>query len=168
MAILSKACKPDSFESLNSLKLSFTNIRVIYVVLLSIVIETVFAWYLVINLLYWLQMWQHHFWKAQEATSKILALGHCPFNNYHQTIKLTIEISPTKFFQATSNCVDGVYNTRVHRKTTKLSIHWLSKVPKCYKSKTLFHDLLWAKEISSNFEVDVSNMIDKFWKGDWL
>ena len=27
MAILSKACKPDSFESPNSLKLSFTNIR---------------------------------------------------------------------------------------------------------------------------------------------
>ena len=46
MAILSKACKPDSFESLNSLKLSFTNIRVIYVVLLSIVIETVFASFL--------------------------------------------------------------------------------------------------------------------------
>ena len=27
MAILSKACKPDNFESCNSLKLSFTNIR---------------------------------------------------------------------------------------------------------------------------------------------
>ena len=27
MAILSKACKPDNFESQNSLKLSFTNIR---------------------------------------------------------------------------------------------------------------------------------------------
>ena len=27
MVILSKACKPDNFESLNSLKLSFTNIR---------------------------------------------------------------------------------------------------------------------------------------------
>ena len=27
MAILSKACKPDNFESRNSLKLSFTNIR---------------------------------------------------------------------------------------------------------------------------------------------
>ena len=27
MAILSKACKPDNFESLNSLRLSFTNIR---------------------------------------------------------------------------------------------------------------------------------------------
>ena len=27
MAILSKACKPDNFESLNSLKLSFINIR---------------------------------------------------------------------------------------------------------------------------------------------
>ena len=27
MAILSKACKPDDFESRNSLKLSFTNIR---------------------------------------------------------------------------------------------------------------------------------------------
>ena len=27
MAILSKACKPDNFESYNSLKLSFTNIR---------------------------------------------------------------------------------------------------------------------------------------------
>ena len=27
MAILSKACKPDNFESHNSLKLNFTNIR---------------------------------------------------------------------------------------------------------------------------------------------
>ena len=27
MAVLSKACKPDNFESHNSLKLSFTNIR---------------------------------------------------------------------------------------------------------------------------------------------
>ena len=27
MAILSEACKPDNFESRNSLKLSFTNIR---------------------------------------------------------------------------------------------------------------------------------------------
>ena len=27
MAILSKACKPDNFETHNSLKLSFTNIR---------------------------------------------------------------------------------------------------------------------------------------------
>ena len=27
MAILSKGCKPDNFESYNSLKLSFTNIR---------------------------------------------------------------------------------------------------------------------------------------------
>ena len=27
MAILSKACKPDNFESYNSLKLSFTNIQ---------------------------------------------------------------------------------------------------------------------------------------------
>ena len=27
MAILSKACKPDNFESQNSLKLSFTNIQ---------------------------------------------------------------------------------------------------------------------------------------------
>ena len=27
MAILSKACKPDNFESYNSIKLSFTNIR---------------------------------------------------------------------------------------------------------------------------------------------
>ena len=27
MAMLSKACKPDNFESHNSLKLSFTNIR---------------------------------------------------------------------------------------------------------------------------------------------
>ena len=30
MAILSKACKPDNFESHNSLKLSFTNIRGLY------------------------------------------------------------------------------------------------------------------------------------------
>ena len=31
MAILSKACKPDNFESHNSLKLSFANIRLNFV-----------------------------------------------------------------------------------------------------------------------------------------
>ena len=30
MAILSKACKPDNFQSQNSLKLSFTNIRLFW------------------------------------------------------------------------------------------------------------------------------------------
>ena len=32
MAILSKACKPDNFESHNSLKLSFMNIRILLIV----------------------------------------------------------------------------------------------------------------------------------------
>ena len=36
MAILSKACKPDNFELHNSLKLSFTNIRVFVRILLTV------------------------------------------------------------------------------------------------------------------------------------
>ena len=41
------------------------------VVILSIVVETVFLWYLENDLSHWLQMWQYQFSQVEEATRKI-------------------------------------------------------------------------------------------------
>ena len=50
----------------------------------------------------------------------------------HQIIELATEISPAKFLNTKLNYVNG-YNTIVHRKKTKLPMHWLSKVSRLYK-----------------------------------
>ena len=42
---------------------------------------------------------------------------------YDQNIKFTMEISLTKFLDTKLNCVNGIYKTTEHRKTTKLPIN---------------------------------------------
>ena len=54
-------------------------IKFIYVVVLSIIAETAFLWYLENNSSYWLKMWLHQFLQAEQATSKMSALRHRPF-----------------------------------------------------------------------------------------
>ena len=40
-------------------------------------------------------------------------------NNYHPKIKLTFEVSPTKFLDTSLHLNNGIYNFKVCRKTTK-------------------------------------------------
>ena len=42
-------------------------------------------------------------------------------NNYHPQIKLTIETNPKKFLDTKLILTNGIYNTMVHRKSTKLA-----------------------------------------------
>ena len=50
-------------------------------------------------------------------------------NNYHPKIKLTIEVSPTKFLDTSLHLNNGIYDFKVYRKTTKQPTHWSSKIP---------------------------------------
>ena len=57
----------------------------------------------------------------------------------------------------------------VHRKAKKLPIqHWSSKTAKRYKRNAIFVDLQRAKRVSTNFEAEVSYIINKFRKDGYL
>ena len=45
-------------------------------------------------------------------------------NNYHENIKLTIELSPSKLLDTQITNIEGKYITRVHRKESKKPIQW--------------------------------------------
>lgn len=66
-------------------------------------------------------------------------------NKYNPKIELTIELNPNKFLDAKLICVNGIYNTMVNRKPTKLPMAWSTKMPRRYKSNTFIGELHWSK-----------------------
>ena len=50
-------------------------------------------------------------------------------NYYHQNIKLTIEICPTKFLDTQLVYLNGKVQTKVYRKPNKLPVPWSSNIP---------------------------------------
>ena len=50
-------------------------------------------------------------------------------NNYHKNIKLTIEVSPTKFLDTHLFNQNGTCIPQVHRKKAKTPTHWSSCIP---------------------------------------
>ena len=70
-------------------------------------------------------------------------------------MKLTIEVSPTKFLDTKLSCVYHIYKTILHRKTTNLPIHLSLKVPKRHKYNLFFGDFQKVKRISANFDAGV-------------
>ena len=88
-------------------------------------------------------------------------------NNYHKNIKLTIEVSPTKFLDTHLYNQNGTYITQVHRKETKALTHWSSCIPKRYKKNSITIDLDRAKRIATDFNKAVEIIINKFIKADY-
>ena len=86
-------------------------------------------------------------------------------NNYHKNIKLTTEVSPTKFLDTHLYNQNGTYITHVHRKETKTPTHCSSCIPKRYNSITT--DLHRAKRIATDFNKEVKIIIKKFIKADY-
>ena len=70
-------------------------------------------------------------------------------------MKLTIEVSPTKFLDTKLSCVYHIYKIMLHRKTAKVPIHWSLKVPKRHKYNLFFGDFQRVKRISANFDDEV-------------
>ena len=76
-------------------------------------------------------------------------------NNYHPKIKLTIEVSPTKFLDTIFCLNNSIYDFKVYMKTTKQRTHWSSKTPKRYKRNMILGDLHRSNQISSNFSEEI-------------
>ena len=88
-------------------------------------------------------------------------------NNYHENIKLTIEISPSKFSDTQLINMEWKYITKGHRKERKISIHWSSKISKRYKRNTITADLHRAGTIASNMREEIQTIRKKLIKADY-
>ena len=83
-------------------------------------------------------------------------------NKYHKNIKPTIEKSPSKFLDTKLLINNGIYETQVYRKETKIPTHWSSNIPKRCKRNAISVDLHRSKLISSNFDTEVQIIKSKF------
>ena len=88
-------------------------------------------------------------------------------NNYHPKIKLTIEVSPKKFLDTSLDLNNGIYNFKVHRKTTKQPTHWSSKIPKRYKRNVILGDLHRSFRISSDLNEEIKLISHKYDRADY-
>ena len=88
-------------------------------------------------------------------------------NNYHQNIKLTLELSTKRVLDTNLEFQDGILKTSFHRKETKLPTPWNSKIPKKYKRNVIIGDLHRSKRISTDFTKEKSFIKNKFEKGDF-
>ena len=89
-------------------------------------------------------------------------------NNYHENVKLTIEINPSKFLDTQLINIEGKYIiTKVYRKESKIPIHWSSKIPKRYKRNTITTDLHRAGNIASNMKEKIQIIQKRFIEADY-
>ena len=70
-------------------------------------------------------------------------------NSYHQNIKLTLELNPTKFLDTEIIRSNGKITTQVYNKMKKLPVHWTSKIPVKYKHNAILGEWHRAKKIAS-------------------
>ena len=68
-------------------------------------------------------------------------------NNYHPNIKLTIEVNPSKFLDTEIMVKNGIIETCVVVKESKIPNQWSSAVPKKYKRNAILGDLHRANKI---------------------
>ena len=83
-------------------------------------------------------------------------------NNYHPNIKLTIEVNPSKFLDTEIMIKNGVIETSIAVKESKIPNHWLSAVPKKYKRNAILGDFDRAHKISNNFELEKQHIKKKY------
>ena len=84
-------------------------------------------------------------------------------NSYHNNIKLTVEVNPSRFLDTSFHVKDdATVITSVYRKPGKLPNFWNSQVPKRYKRNAINGDLHRAFKISSDFDTEVSIIRNRF------
>ena len=66
-------------------------------------------------------------------------------NKYHKNVKLTVEKSSSKFLDTRFLINNGIYETQVCMKETKIPTHWSSNIPKMYGRNPVPADLHWSK-----------------------
>ena len=83
-------------------------------------------------------------------------------NNYHPNINLTIEVNPCKFLDTDIMIKNGIIETYVAVKESKISNHWSSVVSKRCKRNAALGDLHRAHKISINFELQTQRIKKKY------
>lgn len=69
------------------------------------------------------------FWKKINRKYEVHEVFH-ELNHYHEIIKLTIELSPSKLLHTQLINVERIFITKVYKKESKIHTHWLSKILK--------------------------------------
>ena len=83
-------------------------------------------------------------------------------NSYDENIELTLEVSPTKFLDTKLVGENGGITTQVFSKSTKLPVHWSSKIPVKYKRKAITGELhRAARQIASDFDKELKRIRQK-------
>ena len=72
-------------------------------------------------------------------------------NSYIENRKLTLEVNPTKSLDTELVRENGEITMQVFSKSTKLPVHWSSKIPVRYKRNAITGELHQVKRITSRF-----------------
>ena len=83
-------------------------------------------------------------------------------NNYHDNIKLTIEVKPTKFLDTEIFRENNTIKTQVYTKSKKFPVHWSSKIPTKYKRNAITGELHRAKKIATDFDLELRKIRQKY------
>ena len=81
---------------------------------------------------------------------------------YNRNIKLTFEINPERFLDTKLIRENGEITTQVFSKSTKLHVHWNSKIPVRYNSNALTGELNRAKRVASDFNKELKRIRQKY------
>ena len=66
-------------------------------------------------------------------------------SNYHPKVKLTVETNLLRSLDTEIIHNNGMTETQVHKKKTKLSTLWTSNIPKRYKRNTIKDEIISSK-----------------------
>ena len=83
-------------------------------------------------------------------------------NFHNENIKLTLEVNLTKFLDTELVTENGEITMQVFSKSTKLPVHWSSKIPVRYKRNAITEELNQAKRIASDFNKELKRIRKKY------
>ena len=83
-------------------------------------------------------------------------------NSHNENIKLTLEVNPTKFLDTELVRENGEITMQVFSKSTKLPVHWSSKILVRYKRNAITGELNRAKRIASDFNKELKRIRQKY------
>ena len=82
--------------------------------------------------------------------------------SYHRNIKLKLEFDLTKFLDKEIIRSNSKITTQVYNKMKKLPVHCTSKMPVRYKHNAIIAELLRAKKIASNLDIEIKCIVNKY------
>ena len=83
-------------------------------------------------------------------------------NFHNENIKLTLEVNLTKFLDTELVTENGEITMQVFSKSTKLPVHWSSKIPVRYKRNAITGELNRAKRITPDFNKELKRIRQKY------